>query len=84
MIERSIRRSVSSEMRPHRQNMLQILSLGLLCALVTAVSCGRSGHTFVSEIEGDIIVARTTGGPLLDSPPFRLELEVVFGDPSHG
>ncbi len=56
----------------------------LILVMLTALSCGRSGHTFVSEIEGDIIVARTTGGPLLDSPPFRLELEVVFGESSQG
>lgn len=56
----------------------------LILVMITALSCSRDRHTFVSEIEGDIIVARTTGGPLHDSPPFRLEPEVVFGDPSHG
>ncbi|MFC1629085.1 hypothetical protein ACFL3H_08240 [Gemmatimonadota bacterium] len=38
----------------------------------------------MSGTEGGIIVARTTGGPLYNSPPFRLEPEVVFGDPSQG
>ncbi|MFC1530501.1 hypothetical protein ACFL6R_07305 [Gemmatimonadota bacterium] len=71
-------------MDSYRRHPVRTLRPWILCVLTAVAACSRSEHTFVEVTEAGIPVARTTGGPLLTEPPFRLEREMVFGDPEQG
>ena len=76
--------TVQSQVMPQAFHVRILFPRWFILMVITVVSCSRNGHTFETYYEDGTLVARTTGGPLYDLPPFRLEPEVVFGDPAQG
>jgi hypothetical protein len=56
--------------------------VGLVIAGLVVCGCGRSGHRVQTLVEDGTPLVRNQGGPLLQGPPFRLERQVTFGDPT--